>query len=185
MIDIVKHIKNHTESLHKGFKNLSAEQAKQLKLMALVFYFKLPRWQMVIEQYIKSPIDKEKLIDDIIKESTTSYQEIMKKSTAEVDEYADDYEELEQIPIFILDAFDNAIADNKNKESVVALFLGIIDTLDHYENFSEEPVYWNQILEEEVAFQSELLMQLQSKIQPDISVYEDRYKMVEFPDLEV
>lgn len=89
MIDIVKHIKNHTENLHKGFKNLSVEQVKQLKLMALVFYFKLPRWQLVIEQYIKSPIDKEKLIDDIIKESTTSYQEIMEKSTTEVDEYAD------------------------------------------------------------------------------------------------
>lgn len=116
MIDIVKHIKKLTENLQKGFKDLSVEQVKQLKLMALVFYFKLPRWQMVIEQYIKSPIDKEKLIADIIRESTTSYQEIMEKSTAEVDEYADDFEELEQIPIFILDAFDNAVADNNKKE---------------------------------------------------------------------
>lgn len=184
MIDIVKHIKKHTENLQKGFKNLSVEQVKQLKQMALVFFFKLPRWQMVIEQYIKSPIDKEKLINDIIKESTTSYQEIMEKSTAEVGEYADDFEELEQIPIFILDAFDNAVADNKKKESVVALFLGIIDTLDHYENFSEDAMYWNLLLEEEVAFQSELLMQLQSKVQPNILIYEDRYKMVEFPHLE-
>jgi len=184
MIDIVKHIKKLTENLQKGFKDLSVEQVKQLKLMALVFYFKLPRWQMVIEQYIKSPIDKEKLIADINRESTTSYQEIMEKSTAEVDEYADDFEELEQIPIFILDAFDNAVADNNKKESVVALFLGIIDTLDHYENFSEEPEYWNQLLEKEVAFQSELLIQLQSKVQLNISIYEDRYKMVEFPDLE-
>jgi len=184
MIDIVKHIKKHTESLQQSFKNLSVEQVKQLKLMALVFYFKLPRWQMVIEQYIKSTIDKEKLIDDIIKESISSYQEIMEKSTAEIDEYVDDYEELEQIPIFILDAFENAVADNNKKESVVALFLGIIDTLDHYENFSEEPEYWNQILEEEITFQSELLMQLKSKVQPNILIYEDRYKMVEFPDLE-
>ncbi|TJZ61510.1 hypothetical protein FAZ15_09985 [Sphingobacterium olei] len=62
---------------------------------------------MVIEQSIKYPIDKEKLIDDLIKESTSSYQEIMEKSTADVDEYVDDYEELEQIPIFILDAVSN------------------------------------------------------------------------------
>lgn len=52
------------------------EQVIQLKLMALVLYFKLPRWKIVVEQYIKSPIDKEKLIADIIKESTSSYQEI-------------------------------------------------------------------------------------------------------------
>jgi len=83
-----------------------------------------------------------------------------------------------------LDAFDNAVADNNKKESVVALFLGIIDTLDHYENFSEEPEYWNQLLEEEIVFQSELLTQLQSKVQLNTSIYEDRYKMVEFPDLE-
>ncbi|RKO69118.1 hypothetical protein D7322_23040 [Sphingobacterium puteale] len=83
-----------------------------------------------------------------------------------------------------MDAFDNAVADNNKKESVVALFLGIIDTLDHYENFSEEPEYWNQLLEEEIVFQSELLTQLQSKVQLNTSIYEDRYKMVEFPDLE-
>lgn len=76
------------------------------------------------------------------------------------------------------------MADNNKKESVVALFLGIIDTLDHYENFSEEPEYWNQLLEEEIVFQSELLTQLQSKVQLNTSIYEDRYKMIEFPDLE-
>lgn len=76
------------------------------------------------------------------------------------------------------------MADNNKKESVVALFLGIIDALDHYENFSEEPEYWNQLLEEEIVFQSELLTQLQSKVQLNTSIYEDRYKMVEFPDLE-
>lgn len=180
MIDIVKHIKKHTENLQKGFKNLSVEQVKQLKLMALVFYFKLPRWQKVIEQYIKSPIDKKKLIDDIINESTTSYQEIIEKSTAEVDEYADDYEELEQIPIFILDAFENAVADNKKKESVVALFLGIIDTLDHYENFSEKPEYWNHLLEQEVGFQNEILMAVEKNEPLDIWIYQKKYNGVEF-----
>lgn len=72
----MQHIKKHTESLQKSFKDLSVEQVIQLKLMALVLYFKLPRWKIVVEQYIKSPIDKEKLIADIIKESTSSYQEI-------------------------------------------------------------------------------------------------------------
>lgn len=72
----MQHIKKHTESLQKSFKALSVEQVIQLKLMALVLYFKLPRWKIVVEQYIKSPIDKVKLIADINKESTSSYQEI-------------------------------------------------------------------------------------------------------------
>ncbi|PUV25085.1 hypothetical protein DCO56_09080 [Sphingobacterium athyrii] len=76
----MQHIKKHTESLQKSFKDLSVEQVIQLKLMALVFYFKLPRWKIVVEQYIKSPIDKEKSIADTIKESTSSYQEITEKS---------------------------------------------------------------------------------------------------------
>lgn len=53
----MQHIKKHTESLQKSFKDLSVEQVIQLKLMALVLYFKLPRWKIVVEQYIKSPID--------------------------------------------------------------------------------------------------------------------------------
>lgn len=80
MIDIVKHINKHKESLQKGFSHLSIEQVTQLKLMALGFYFQLPRSKTIIERYINSPIDKEKLIEDIIKGSTSSYQEIMKKA---------------------------------------------------------------------------------------------------------
>lgn len=184
MIDIVKYINKHTESLQKGFANLSIEQVTQLKLMALGFYFQLPQSKTIIERYINSPIDKEKLIEDIVKGSTSSYQEIMEKSIAALDEYADDYEELEQIPIFILDAFENAIADHKKKESVVGLFLDIINTLDYYENFSEEPDYWNELLEKEVAFQSELLLQLESQVPLDTAIYEKRYKKVGFTDLE-
>lgn len=183
MIDIVQHIKQHSEGLKEGFANLSLEQVKQLKLMALNFYFLLPGAKIVIEQYIHSPLDKEKLIADILNDNTTHYQEIMEQATAAVDEYADEYEELEQLPIFILNAFDHAVAEHTKTESLVELFLGIINTLDYYENFSEEPKYWNRQLEEEVTFQIELLQQLKTLAILDTSIYADRYRGVDFVEL--
>ncbi len=183
-MEIVKHIKKHTESLQKGFEKLSIDQIKQLKILALGFYFKLPHWQEVIEGYIKSPINKKKLIEDILDDSATSYKEIIEKCTAEVDEYADDYEEMEQVTIFILNAFENSVTENTRKDSLVEMYLDIINTLDHYENFSEEPEYWNQILEKEVEFQSELLVQLQSQMRLDLNTYDERYRNIKFPDLD-
>ncbi|MEQ7802071.1 hypothetical protein ABDJ41_19905 [Pedobacter sp. ASV1-7] len=147
-MDIVKHIKQHTENLQNVFGRLSAEQAKNVKLAVMEFYYLLPGFEEAINRYIGINVSKNQLRTDILNQKTESYSQAIEKSNAEVDEYADDYEELEQISIFILDAFENAVADTKKKASVVALFLGIIDTLDHYENFSEEPntgtIYWNR-----------------------------------------
>lgn len=182
-MDIVNHIKKHTESLQNGFESLSADQIKALKLMALGFYFKLPHWQKVIEQYTNIPIDKQKLVQEINEVSTTAYQEVMEKRTAEMDEYAEDYEELEQITIFILNAFENAVADNHITECAVSMYLDIINTLDYYENFSEDPDYWHQLLEQEVEFQSALLTELPSPIKLNMATYEERYREVEFPNL--
>ena len=105
------------------------------------------------------------------------------KSNDEIEVYADDYEEAEQTEIFILDAFDCAISDTKNTESLVSLFVGIIDTLDYYENFSDEPEYWNDILEKEVAFQNEMLNKIKSQELFDNSIYQKRYNNVEFAEL--
>ena len=152
--------------------------------MALNFYFQLPQAHEVIEQYIKMPIEKDKLAEAIDNGSTDFYREIMAKSTAEVDEYADDYEELEQIPLYILNAFEHAVADNANTASTVELFLDIINTLDYYENFTEEPGYWNLLLEKEVAYQVALLKQLENKEQLDVTIYDKHYKDVDFAALD-
>ncbi|SKB84159.1 hypothetical protein SAMN05660841_02631 [Sphingobacterium nematocida] len=182
-MDIVQHIHRHTEDLQTGFVKLSAEQQKFLKLLALEFYFQLPEALAVIEAYMHTPIDKDKLLDDIRNGTTCWYKEIMVKRTEELDEYADDYEELEQIPIYILNAFDHAIDDNNTTEGVVQLFLDMINTLDYYENFSEEPEYWNQLLEKEVVFQREMLAALASGGRIDPLIYQKRYADVEFDTL--
>lgn len=182
-MDIVQHIRAYTESLQTGFAKLSAEQRKLLKVMALTFYFQLPDAVNVIEGHIHGPIDKDRLLEDIRNGTAGRYKEITGKSNDDLDEYADDYEELEQIPIYILDAFDHAVDDNPSSDGVVALFLGIINTLDYYENFSEEPEYWNGVLEKEVVFQKQLLATLESGNELDTSIYQHRYGDVTFVEL--
>lgn len=182
-MDIVKHIKQHTENLQNGLIAISSEQKQNLKVIALGFYALLPNFEEVVSKYIKIQIDHEQLIADIKNENVENYRKESKKINAEVDVYADDYEEPEQIEIFILDAFDNLVSDTKNIESLVGLFIGIIDTLDYYENFSDEPEYWNNLLDKEVAFQNEILNALKIKEIIDPSIYQKRYVDVEFNDI--
>ena len=182
-MDIVKHIKQHTENLQNGLIATSSEQRQNLKVTALGFYSLLPNFEEVVSKYIKVQIDHEQLIVDIKNENVENYQKESEKSNEEVDVYADDYEEPEQIEIFILDAFDNLVSDTKNIESLVGLFIGIIDTLDYYENFSDEPGYWNNLLDKEVAFQNEILNTLKTKEIIDPSIYQKRYSNVELNDI--
>lgn len=182
-MDIVKYIKQHTENLQNGIIATSSEQRQNLKIVALSFYFLLPDFAETIRKYIKIDFDKKQFINDISNGNVETYQKESEKSNNEIDVYADDYEEAEQTEIFILDAFDCAISDTKNTESLVGLFVGIIDTLDYYENFSDEPEYWNDLLEKEVAFQNEMLNKIKSQELFDNSIYQKRYNNVEFAEL--
>lgn len=182
-MDIVKHIKQHTEYLHTELITTSPEQRQRLKIIALDFYFLLPGFENVISKYIKIDIDKNQLMSDIGNGNVTNYQKAIEKSNAETDEYSDDFEEAEPIEIFILDAFANATSDIDDLNSVEGLFTGIIDTLDYYENFSDNPQYWNDSLEKEVAFQTEILNKLKSQKIFDISGYQKRYENVEFNEV--
>lgn len=182
-MDIVKHIKQHTENLQKGFENASPVQRKNLKLAALWFYFQLPNFELTISKHINIAITKAQLITDIDDGKVSQYRRANEHSKAEIDVYAEDYEELEQIEIFILDAFDYAIAEEEDVASLVGLFIGIIDTLDYYENFSDEPEYWNALLAAEVAFQNDMLSKLELQDNLDMSAYQKRYVDVDFNEL--
>ncbi|TDX87288.1 hypothetical protein [Epilithonimonas xixisoli] len=182
-MDIVKHIKQHTENLHTELSKSSAEQRKNLKLATLGFYFHLPDFENVISKYIKIDIDKNQLISDISKGNLENYQKAIEKSLAETDEYSDDYEEPESIEIFILEAFGSATSDLKDLNSLEGLFAGIIDVLDYYENFSDNPEYWNTSLEKEVAFQNEILNMIKTQDNFDTSIYLKQYNDVKFEKL--
>lgn len=169
--------------MQNGLVVTSPEQRQNLKIATLGFYFLLPDFEKIISKYINIDIDKKQLISDIQREYTKIYQNASKKSKAEIDEYSDDYEEPVPIEIFILDVFDNATSDRENLESLTRLFTGIIDTLDYYENFSDEPEYWNNLLEKEITLQNEILTTLKKKETFDTAIYQKRYGNVEFNQL--
>lgn len=178
-MDIVKHIAQHTENLDLELKNVSLAQRKNLKISLLGFYFLLPEFESVIKKYIQIDITKEQLLDDIANDNLDEYRKADDKSNAEVDVYAEDYEEPEPVEIFILDAFSHAIS-SLNYENLVFLFVGIIDVLDYYENFSDEPEFWNDLLEKEVEFQNDILEKLKLNDPVDASIYYEKYKGVDF-----
>ncbi|ANF52879.1 hypothetical protein A0O34_21185 [Chryseobacterium glaciei] len=182
-MDIVKHINEHTKSLIEGLVGSSMEQRKSLTVALLGFYYQLPNFEETIQKYIKISAKKRQLIADINTSHVQNYQEAIEKSNAAVDVYADNYEEPEPIELFILDAFSNATSDLKFATNIAALFIGIIDTLDYYENFSDKPEFWNNVLEKEVAFQNEIISQLKSKQTFGAAIYKNRYEDVEFNQL--
>ncbi|MDR2234943.1 MAG: hypothetical protein LBE92_02360 [Chryseobacterium sp.] len=177
-MDIVKHIAKHTEDLRNGFTDSSPEQRKSLVTAVLRFYFLLDDFDGIIARYINISLEKEQLIADINRENTRHYQEANEKSLAETDEYADDYEEPDPIELFVLDAFSNAVSDLNKVENIVGLLIGVIDTLDYYENFSDHPEFWNEILEKEVRFQNEISSDIKSQKIFDPMMYHERYHKI-------
>ncbi|MCT2406072.1 hypothetical protein NZD88_00710 [Chryseobacterium antibioticum] len=182
-MDIVKHISQHTKSLIERLDGSSLEQRKSLTVAILGFYYQLPNFEETLHKYLYIRIKKQQLIADIYNGHLQNYQAAIEKSNAIVDVYADNYEEPEPIELFILDAFAGITSDLKLSANVVPLFIGIIDTLDYYENFSDQPEFWNNLLEKEVAFQNEIINQLKSKQAFDAAIYKNRYENVSFDGL--
>ena len=182
-MDIVKQIDQHTKSLNDGLVSSSLEQRKSLAISILGFYFQLSKFRETIHKYIGIKVKSNQLIADINKGNIENYQEAIEKSNADVDVYADNYEEPEPIEIFMLDAFDSATSDLKFTTRIVALFIGIIDALDYYENFSDRSEFWNNLLEKELEFQNDILIQLGLKQAFDASMYQNRYENVDFDEL--
>ncbi|REC62230.1 hypothetical protein DRF65_10980 [Chryseobacterium pennae] len=182
-MDIVKQIDQHTNRLIDGLLSSSAEQRKSLTIAILGFYFQLPNFEAVLYQYIQMRIKKKQLIADIKNGNVQNYRQAIEKSIANVDVYADSYEEPKPIALFILDAFAGATSDMKFSTNLVKLFVGIIDTLDYCENFSERPAYWNKLLEEEVEFQNEVLRQVKIGSSFNSLIYQQRYAGVAFQEV--
>ncbi len=179
-MDIVKHITAHTENLRRGMVDASDEQLRDLKVATLSFFLLLPDFETIVQQHINITVNREQLFDAIASDSLEHYQEAIQASNAGVDVYADDYEELEQLELFVLNAFEYATAGANQSDAVVGLLLEIIDTLDYYENFSDTPLYWNKLLELEVAFQNDILEQIKANGKLRTDSYQERYKEVTF-----
>ncbi|MBJ9951734.1 MULTISPECIES: hypothetical protein [unclassified Acinetobacter] len=184
MIDIVKIIDLHTFALKQSIEQASIEQRKSLVKAIFSFYEKLPLFYFYIEKNYKITINKSQLFDDIDHELLIDYQQKIQRSNAVIDEYTDDYETLDEIEVICLDAFAMMVAKQSKSQALVALFSAVIEVLDYYQNFSDQPEYWNAILEKEVLFQEQIIHDISSHIIFDSAIYTSQYQNIEFKCLD-
>ncbi|KAF5294565.1 hypothetical protein FQR65_LT19972 [Abscondita terminalis] len=81
-------------------------------------------------------------------------------------------------------AFAMMVSKQDKSQALVALLSGVIELLDYYQNFSDQPEYWNAILEKEVLFQEQIMNDISTHITFDVAIYAHRYQNIEFPDLD-
>lgn len=179
-MDAAAIINEHTKMVQQGLLAASAEQRKNLTKTLLGFYFLLPGFEQTLGYYLKININKQSLIHDLENDRLENYRNAIEKCHAAFDEYADDFEEADRIDILIIEAFSNAISDLKNTANILGLFIGIIDILDYYEAFSDNPEYWNSLLENEISYQRKLLAGLKTNENLNSLSYPERYKAVLF-----
>lgn len=179
-MDITKIITQHTNFLNETLNSFSLDQRKDLIKTLLHFYFLLPDFEKTIEYHLKINIEKNDLIFKIENNELDDYRKANQKSIEDLDPYDENYEEIEEIETNILDAFSFSISDLNNSDYATRLFIGIINILDYYENFSDDPKYWNNLLELEINFQKTILLELISGTAININIYHERYKDVIF-----
>lgn len=183
-MNIVQIIDQHTFALKHAIEQASLMQRKSLVKAVFGFYEKLPHFYQTIEQYYHIHIENNQLLKDIDQENLALYQNQIKLANAEVDEYSDDYEELEAIQIIALDAFSMVVSNQNKSKNLLALLSSVIEVLDYYENFSDDPAYWNQVLEQEIIFQKQIMNEISENVIVDESIYVQRYQSIEFADLD-
>ncbi len=174
-MEILDYYKNHCEQLKNKIEEKSEKEISELIMSVLVFYLNFENFNAIVKKNIDIDICHEKLLEDLRTNNLTFYRIAYQKTLDKIDEYADDYEELEEIELLILAGFDFAIYEDR-KLALFHLFDGIINMLDYYEQFSERPEYWNKMLETELSNQLDLLTQ--NTI--NINFYQEKYNGIVF-----
>ncbi|MGN7812519.1 hypothetical protein [Flavobacterium sp. 22076] len=183
MFDIVSVISKHTAFLEDKLKQLDLNQRKSIGKAFIQFYFLLPETVECIEHHLKIKISEPKLIEDLENNTLQYFKDALKSYDAETDEYAENFEELDPMEVNIISGLENSVRAYDKSEYAVYNFLLVIDILDYYENFSENPEYWNNLLKEEIDFQQKIMEQISNGAVIDESIYFERYKEVKFDEI--
>ncbi|MBW1657949.1 hypothetical protein [Flavobacterium quisquiliarum] len=180
MFDIVSIISKHTAFLEDQLKQINANQRKSIAIAFAQFYFLLPDVTECLEEHLNVKITKEQFIADLKNDNLQYLKEALQKYDNDIDPYSEDFVELEPIEINILSGLENCIYNPEKPQNAPSNFLLIIDILDYYENFSDNPEYWNKLLEEEIQFQREITERMANGEIPEENLYYERYKNVDF-----
>jgi hypothetical protein len=177
-MNILEEYQKHCAFLQTQLSNKSETEKQTLRLTLLNFCFLIPNFEKLVAQHISITLNKTEFVSDIIQNNMESYRSAVTKAEEAIDEYTEDYEELDTIEILTLSMFD-AILLEDSSQSVFQLFNGIIELLDYYQQFSDRPNYWNTILAEELQRQKELL----ATPVVDANYYTEVYKNISFETL--
>lgn len=183
MFNILHIITQHKDFLKNNLQGINQNQGISIGCAFAEFYFLLPNAVTCLEKYLKIKITKERFINDLKNNTFEYFKDALKKYDEETDVYSDNFVELDTMEIYILSGLENCLFDIKEEQIVTSNFLLIIDILDYYENFSDNPEYWNKLLEEEIHFQKEIAIKIKNKEILDDSFYFNRYKNVPFDEI--
>lgn len=186
-MNIVQIINQHHFALKRAIEQSSVQQRKSLVAAIFSFYLKLPYFKETVEKHYQIKLDQQQILVDIAQNKLSDYQAKIQQANALVDEYANDpehgYEELEALETMSLDGFFMLLSDQHDAQNLIGLFSSIIEVLDYYENFSDDPSYWNGVLAQEIAFQEKMMLEITSEKIFDESTYRERYQEIHFTDL--
>ncbi|KAF2509087.1 hypothetical protein [Flavobacterium foetidum] len=183
MFDIVSVISKHTAFLEDNLKALNPNQKKSIGCAFAKFYFLLPNVSECLEEHLKIKITEEQFINDFKNNNLQYFRNLLKNYDAETDPYSEDFVELEPMEINILSGLENCAFCLEEPQINMSNFLLVIDILDYYEDFSDNPEYWNKLLEEEIQFQKEIAERLSNGENLDENIYYERYKNVPFDEI--
>lgn len=182
-MNIVQIINQHHFALKRAIEQSSVAQRKSLVAAIFGFYLKLPHFKETIEKHYQIKLDEQQILEDIAQNNLGDYQAKIQQANAAVDADADDFEELEALETIALDGLYMLLSDQAESQNLIALFGSIIEVLDYYESFSDDPSYWNGILAQEIIFQEKIMNEITSEILFDESSYRERYQEIHFQDL--
>lgn len=183
MFDIVSVISTHTAFLEDKLKQLDLNQRKSIGRAFIRFYFLLPETKECIKHHLKIDIEEDTLLNDLENDTLQYFKDALKNYNAEIDEYADNFEELEPMEVNIISGLENCVNSSVKSDYAVYNFLLLIDILDYCENFSDNPEYWNNLLKEEIEFQKKIAEQIYNGETIDENAYFERYQEVPFNEI--
>ncbi|MFV0328621.1 MAG: hypothetical protein ACK5KL_02170 [Dysgonomonas sp.] len=178
MIDI----KAHNQFLKEASQKLLIEDKRLFALWCMDFLLRLPDALQIINKYNNLNETEESLMQNLAKGNVAKYQEAIEKTLNDMDEYADDYEEIDYPDIEILSLFDHCVCTiyQLAKSTIQPCGEGVINLLDYYEQFAEEPGIWTELLEREITNQHKFVDDLINKIEVYETKYHEIYDNVNF-----
>ena len=184
MFDIVKQIDNYLNALKVDLSELSQKDRCFFSVWCMRIVLKLPNAITIINNTYKLNLTDEGLLEHILSAKNIGHYELLiKKSLDEMEEYADDFVEMEQLDIFVLAGFEQCIKGVNNSDDLVYAAENLINILDFYEQFTDEQEYWNNLLEQEFIGQKEFVDDILKGKPVNIDSYHEFYENVNFESL--